>query len=102
MASGNTGSILDEIYADSRVTPGEIARLRKAVEAANASLQEGLGSQGTFAALAKSFDVTGQLLQESLLRLKREGFGDDAQAVVSAVIEANIALLQANLDAFNV
>jgi hypothetical protein len=102
MLSGNTERLLEEIYADSHVTPSEVRRLREAVDQANAALEEVLGREGTFAALGKSFDVTAQLLQESLLRLKREDFTDTAEAVVAAVIAANIAYLQANLDAFNV
>jgi hypothetical protein len=100
MVSGTTEKLLEEIYADTRVTPGEVRQLRLAVDEANARFVDQLGHEGVFDALQKSFDVTTQLVQESILKVKREDYTDTALAVLIALIEANIALLQANVDAF--
>jgi hypothetical protein len=100
MVSASMEKLIEEIYADSRISPGEIVKLREAVaEAAERVLSEA-GEEGVLAALVKSFDVTTQLLQETVLRFKKSEYTDLARAMVRSVLEANIALLQANLDAF--
>lgn len=100
MVSASMEKLIEEIYADSRVSPGEIVKLREAVaEAAERVLSEA-GDEGVLAALVKSFDVTTQLLQETVLKFKQSEYTDLARAMVRSVLEANIALLQANLDAF--
>ncbi|MEB3355911.1 MAG: hypothetical protein VKK04_04240 [Synechococcales bacterium] len=95
--------LLHSIYADSRVSPSEIIRLRKAVDAAEEQIVASTGAHGIVATLFKSFDVTRQLLQDTVLEVRRDEknkYSDEVQAQIQAAIEANIKLLQANLDAF--
>ena len=99
--SQNIEKLLQEIYADSQVSPGEIMQLRKAVEAHSAKVLSETEAEGVIAAMVKSFEVTTQLLQESLLKVRKDRWSDLGRAVVASMIEAQIALLQANLKAFH-
>ena len=101
MPSSNVEKLINEIYADSRVSPAEIIRLREAVDAAEQRILQEEGLQGTMSALCKSFDVTNQLLQTSMLELRKSGGTDLAFGMVAAMVEANLALLKANVDAFS-
>lgn len=89
----------EEIYADSKVTPGEVIQLRKLVDTAEASLLEAKGEYGITSASLKSFEVTRQLIQECLLEARKAKDTENLRKLVD-VIQANINLLQVNLDAF--
>jgi hypothetical protein len=101
MASGTVEKLITEIYQDSKVSPREIMRLRDEVERAEQQVLQAEGMEGVTSALCKSFDVTNQLLQESLLRLRKSDQSDTGRAMVASMLEANIALLQATVDAFS-
>jgi hypothetical protein len=103
MTTATLQDLLTSIYADSRVSPSEVLRLTKAIDEAEQQLVTSIGQHGIVAALFKSFDVTRQLLQDSVLEVRKDvkkKYSDDAKAQIKAAIEANINLLQANLDAF--
>lgn len=100
MISATMEKLIEEIYADSKISPGEIIKLRKAVDEAAERVLSQEGQEGVVDALCKSFDVTIQLLQESLLKLKKGEYSDMGRAMILSVIEANVALLEANLEAF--
>jgi hypothetical protein len=91
---------LRDIYADADVSSEEIIRLRKEVDRAEQRILDEEGLQGIASALFKSFDVTRQLLQESLLRFENGEYSDTGREMVGSALEANIRLLQANVDAF--
>jgi hypothetical protein len=98
--SQNIDKLIEEIYADGKVSVGEIMRLRSAVRERTAAVIAEAGDEGVVAALCKSFDVTTQLLQESLLRVRKDKWTDTGRAIVASMIGAHIELLQANLEAF--
>lgn len=101
MASATIEKLLAEIYEDSKVSPGEIMKLRSEVERAEQQVLQSEGMEGVTGALCKSFDVTNQLLQENLLLLKKSKYSDTGRALVSSMLEANLALLKATIDAFS-
>jgi hypothetical protein len=100
MTSGNVEKLVNEIYADSRISPAEIMRLRREVESREQRILKEEGMEGTMSALCKSFDVTNQLLQTSMLELRKSGGTEMGRAMVVAMVEANLALLKATADAF--
>jgi hypothetical protein len=100
MASAAVEKMLKEIYADSRVSPMEVMRLRNEVEQAEQRILQAEGMEGTMSALCKSFDVTNQLMQDSLLQLKKGDYSDMGREMFKAMLEANLALLKANMDVF--
>jgi hypothetical protein len=91
---------LRDIYANADVSPEEIIRLREETDRAEQQILNEEGLQGVASALFKSFDVTHQLLQESLLRFERGEYSDTGREMVGSALEANIRLLQASVDAF--
>jgi RNA-binding protein YhbY len=99
--SQNTEKLIEEIYADSKVTPGEITKLRQAVAEQTAKVIAEIGEGGVASAMTKSFEVTEQLVQETLLKVRKDKWSDLGRAHVASMIEAHIALLQANVKAFN-
>lgn len=100
MVSKNMEQLIKQIYADSEVSVGEVINLHNAVEEAEQRILEHEGDAGVVAALCKSFDVTNQLIQESLLRFELGEYSDLGRAMLRSVLEANVALMQANIDAF--
>jgi hypothetical protein len=99
--SQNIEKLLQEIYSDSEVSVAEIIKLRQAVEDHSAKVLSETESLGVIAAMCKSFEVTTQLMQESLLKVRKDKWSDLGRAVVASMIESQIALLQANLKAFH-
>ena len=100
MISKNAEELIEEIYADSRVAPGEIIRLRNAIDDVAAPLITEEGDDGVLGATAKSFDVTNQLLQESILRFSKGNYTDLGRAQVLSLMELEVELLKANIEAF--
>ena len=101
MTSGTIEKLITEIYKDSKVTPGEIMKLNHEVERAEQQVLESEPLEGVTSALCKSFDVTNQLLQENLLLVRKGKYSDMGRAMVVSMLEANLALLQATIDAFS-
>jgi hypothetical protein len=100
MISAAMEDLLREIYADSRVSPEEIIRLRNVTDDAAERLLTEEGREGVLDALCKSFDVTNQLVQESLKRASDGRYTDLGRATILSLIEAHSALMQATVDAF--
>jgi hypothetical protein len=100
MASEEVQKLIGEIYQDSKVSPGEIVKLTSEVERAEQQVLQAEGMAGVTSALCKSFDVTNQLLQETLVHFKKTRPTDTGRAAVASMLKANIALLQATVDAF--
>ena len=100
MINAATEDLLREVYADSRVSPKEVSRLRNAIDDAAEQLLQAEGREGVLDALCKSFDVTNQLLQESLIRSSSGQYTDLGKAIILSLLETHIALLQATLAAF--
>jgi len=101
MTSGTIEKLVAEIYKDSKVSPGEIMKLSNEVERAEQQVLQSEGTEGVTSALCKSFDVTNQLLQENLLLLRKGKYSEMGRAMVVSMLEANLALLQATIDAFS-
>lgn len=104
MATDTLQQQFEAIYADGKVSPLEMMKLTKAVDEAEAQVVAGTGAHGIVAALFKSFDVTRQLLQDSVLEVRKDEkkkYNDVLKAQIQSAISANIKLLQANLDAFS-
>jgi hypothetical protein len=92
--------LIEHIYADTRITPLEIMKLRRAVEACAERVLHETGHHGTVAALTKSFDVLILLLQETLLHMRKEHLPEKSQEAIISLIESYSFLMQANLMAF--
>jgi hypothetical protein len=88
--------LLEEIYSDSRVAPSEVIQLRKYFERAMIDLLNIDGDEGVTNALCKSFEVTNQLLQEALLKARRNKENKDFKNALEKVIESEIELMKAN------
>jgi len=88
--------LLEEIYSDSRVSPSEVIKLRKYFERAMIDLLNIDGDEGVTNALCKSFEVTNQLLQETLLKAKRNKENVEFKDALEKVIDSQIALMKAN------
>lgn len=101
MISQATEAMFAEVYADSRVDPGEMVALQESIDAAEADLLSQDGTEGVYEATCKSFDVTRQLLQHSLLHIRRGDYTTLGQAQLMSVLEANVAFLRATFDAFS-
>jgi hypothetical protein len=101
MISKYTEQLFAEIYADAKVVPAEMIRLRERIDTAERELLEQEGLEGVIEATCKSFDVTRQLLQESLLRIRGGDYTTHGQALLMSVLEANVGFLQATFDAFS-
>jgi hypothetical protein len=91
--------LIQEIYADSRVTPSEVLRLRAKIEESSEILRKSVGSQGLLDAFCKSIDVSVQLMQETLLSVKRGEYSKHANDIFH-FLEAYIAYLKVTFDAF--
>ncbi len=100
MLSVEFEKLVNEIYADSKVTPAEVIKLRRAVDEAVEGLLRDEGHHGVFDALFKSFDVTDQLLQECMLKLRKGDYTATAKARVVSALRAHLALLEATVKAF--
>lgn len=92
--------LIQEIYADSRVTPSEVLRLREKIEESAIKLRETAGSQGVLDAFCKSIDVSVQLMQEALLKVKKGEYNKTEKEEIFHFLEAYIAYLKVTFDAF--
>ena len=88
--------IIDEIYADSRVSPLEYIELKRYSERAMVELLIIEGDEGTANALCKSFEVTNQLLQLTLLKMKREKENRFSKEALIKLIDSQLELLKMN------
>jgi hypothetical protein len=100
MPSATIERTLQAIYADTDVSPSEIMKLRTETDRATQRILDEEGMEGITSALFQSFDVTHQLVQETLLRFKEGAYSDTGQEMVASAIEAHVRLLQASVDAF--
>lgn len=75
MATDTLQQQVEAIYADGKVSPVEMVKLTKAVDEAEAQVVASTGVHGLVATLFKSFDVTRQLLQESVLDVRKDEKG---------------------------
>jgi len=101
MISKAAEAMFTEIYADAKVDPSEMVRLQETIDAAEADLLGQEGTEGVYEATCKSFDVTRQLLQHSLLHIRRGDYTTLGQARLMSVLEANVQFLRATFDAFS-
>ena len=92
--------LIQEIYADSRVTPSEVLRLRGKIEESAIKLRESVGTQGLLDAFCKSIDVSVQLMQEALLNIKKGEYTRGEKEEIFHFLEAYIAYLKVTFDAF--
>ena len=91
--------LIQEIYADSRVTPSEVLSLRAKIEESAEIIRASVGTQGLLDAFCKSIDVSVQLMQETLLNVKRGEYRKNADDIFH-FLEAYIAYLKVTFDAF--
>ena len=89
-------ALLEEIYSDSHVTPMEVIKLRKYSERAMIDLLNIDGDEGVTNALCKSFEVTNQLLQSTLLKARKDKDNVEFKSALAKVISSQIELLKAN------
>ena len=101
MISQATERMFEAVYADSRVDPSEMIRLQEQIDQAEAEILAQEGVEGVIEATTKSFDVTRQLLQESLLRIRTGDYSTLGEAQLMSILEANLAFLKTTFDAFS-
>jgi hypothetical protein len=87
-------------YSDTEISPKELIALRETVDQAANDLLDQEGHEGALDALCKSFDVTGQLIQEVALGVKSGKYSDLGKAMVASVVESQVAFLNAIARAF--
>jgi hypothetical protein len=98
--SASMQDLFERVYSDTNVTPSEIVELREAADEAAANVLDEVGREGNLDALCKSFDVTSQLVQLTVLGLKNGKYTELGNAMVMSLIEAHISLLRATQKAF--
>ena len=89
-----------EIYADNKVSPKELMVYRKISEWAMVDLLNIDGDEGDANALCKSFEVTNQLLQSTLLRAQTKKENKPFQKALEKLIHSQIELLKLNRKLF--
>lgn len=92
--------LIEEIYADSRVTPSEVIALRGKLEESANNLRNSIGKHGVLDAFCKSIDVSVQLMQEALLNVKKGEYNKTAKDEMFHFLEAYIVYLKVTFDAF--
>jgi hypothetical protein len=92
--------LIIEIYSDSRISPIEVIELRKYAERAMIDLLNIDGDEGVTNALCKSFEVTNQLLQSTLLKAKKGIDNTEFKVALAKVISSQLELLKANNEVF--
>ncbi len=92
--------IIEEIYADGKVSPSEVIHLRNVVDGIEEKVLNKTGKHSTVGALVSAFDVATQLIQEALLKIRKGDMSQADKELAYEMIKANVALLEANLKAF--
>ncbi|MBC8109941.1 MAG: hypothetical protein H7Y04_02660 [Verrucomicrobia bacterium] len=93
-------ALLEEIYKDGKVSPKEIIEIRRQSERNMVELLAIAGDEGVINALCKSFEVTTQLLQASLLKVRKGEASAEAKQAILNLIDSQMALIKANYEAF--
>lgn len=91
---------LAEIYSDSKLSPEEFIEFRTLSERAMVNLLSIDGDEGFSNALCKSFEVTNQLLQSTLLKAKRDKENKALKDALADVVFSQMELLKANAALF--
>ncbi len=94
----STEQMLQEVYADGRVSVGEFRQLRDTADEKCAAVEAQLGRNNDLTALQKSADVTVQLMQNVAIDIEREDLSDLGQAMVLDAMQAQFAYLRAAID----
>ena len=92
---------LTEMYGDSKLSPKEIIEFRKLSERTVVNILQLDGDQGTTNALCKSFEVTNQLLQMTIIKARKDKDNLTYKSLLSDVIFAQMELLKANIVLFD-
>jgi len=100
MISTKMQEAFEAAYSDTEISPAELIDLRETVDRAATDVLEQEGFEGALDALCKSFDVTSQLIQDVALRLKSDTYTDLGRTKVAALIESQVAFLNATARAF--
>lgn len=101
MSGKDTSDLIADIYADSEADLEELTRLRARIDEVRDQVLDQEGSEGIVAATSKSFDVTRMLVEEGILKTRHRGRDPVDHTRLMSIVEANVALLQATLNAFS-
>lgn len=93
--------MINEIYADAKVSPSEVIKLNKFAEETIDKLISFEGGDGVSSAMCRSFQVTNQLVQSTLLKMRKNKETEERKKIFKKVIEAQIELLKANMELFS-
>lgn len=99
MSSDDRQSRFAEIFADSGVEAEEMERLQERIDEVQAEALEQQGPDSAIAGVIAAFDAT-QLQVQGILSMRHRVADPVDPAQLRSIVEANIAFLQATLDAF--
>ena len=90
--------LINDIYADSNVSPLEYIQFKTVSDVAVTELLEIEGDGGTTNALCNSFEITNHLLQLTLLKMLYDAGNQAYKDSLMKVINSQIELLKLNVD----
>lgn len=92
--SKNQEELINDILADNIVSFGEFKSIRDEADDRFKKLTSEFGSNNDMTAFQKSVDVTVQLMQNTVLDIKKEKLSDVGEAIVKDAIKAQLNYLQ--------
>ncbi len=100
MKSATIHTLIQDVYKDARVSYREVRSIYEEVQRTERAVRDEEGTEGLSESLFHSFDITQYLLLTAISRLSRDSDSRDKRQQALDVVESNLLLLQANLDAF--
>ncbi|CAN5320176.1 hypothetical protein BH20ACT5_BH20ACT5_16370 [soil metagenome] len=88
-----------EVHPNSGFEPEEMERLRARIDEVQADALEQQGPEGVVADTCKAFDLTRELVEQGILSTRHRGRDMADQAQLRSIVEANVAFLQAAVNA---
>lgn len=99
MSGKDTAGLISDIYGESGADLDTMAQLRGRVEQVHGEVLEQQGSGGIVVATSKAFEITRILVEEGILKTRHRGQSPVDQSQLRSIVEANVAYLQATVDA---
>ena len=98
--SMKTTDLLEKVYSDDHVSPAEIMAIRDHARQQRDSLASEVGSDSPLVALMGQMDDLAEAIQKSVIKVRLSDYSDLGKRQSLAGVEAYVALIKANFDAF--